>query len=174
MSSPCRLIASTCRIGAPHRLHCPIGFTAREKGCGGTVLGTAAGMSTQLPCVLDMCPSGRDALPVPWCGWPVIDGSTSRGCSVFMLGPWGRLCVTGNPLGCPWSRGPLSHLYSRAGVSGSAGPTSLLLGSITGELDISHRPPSRRPSDGPRTAARWGVRRRPRRDGVRCTRPVPP
>lgn len=32
-----------------------------------------------------MCPSGRELLPVTWCGWPVFDGSTSRGCSVFML-----------------------------------------------------------------------------------------
>ena len=34
-------------------------------------------------------PIRSGTLPVTWCGWPVIDGSTSRGCPVFMLGPWG-------------------------------------------------------------------------------------
>lgn len=36
-----------------------------------------------------MLPIRSGTLPVTWCGWPVIDGSTSRGCSVFVRGPWG-------------------------------------------------------------------------------------
>src|SRR5690606_40768244 len=51
-------------------------------------------------------PIRSGTLPVTWCGWPVIDGSTSRGCLVAMLGPWGLMRGVGDPLGCPWSRGP--------------------------------------------------------------------
>ena len=36
-------------------------------------------------------PIKRGTLPIAWCGWPVIDGSTSRGCPVFMRGPWGQM-----------------------------------------------------------------------------------
>src|SRR5690606_8465493 len=51
-------------------------------------------------------PISAGPLPVTWYGLTEIDGSTSRGCLVAMLGPWGLMRGVGDPLGCPWSRGP--------------------------------------------------------------------
>ncbi|CAM5720945.1 hypothetical protein STENM223S_03403 [Streptomyces tendae] len=66
----------------------------------------------------ELCPA--------WCGWPVIDGSTSRGCAVSMRGPWGLKRSGGRPLGRPWSRGPTTPLYSGLPERGSPGRVPLL------------------------------------------------
>lgn len=63
---------------------------ARCEGCGGTGVRYRrwhVGPVTKRPRKL---PIRSGTLPVTWCGWPVFDGSTSRGCSAFVRGPWGR------------------------------------------------------------------------------------
>ncbi|PZT68943.1 hypothetical protein DN402_16110 [Streptomyces sp. SW4] len=81
------------RCGAQGRCGPEGGAGGAAQKCGGTRTRTAAGMHIGVPSVLDICPSGRELLPVTWCGWPVIDGSTSRGCPMSMLGPWGQCAL---------------------------------------------------------------------------------
>lgn len=69
-----------------------------------------------------------------WCGWPVIDGSTSRGCPLFMHGPLGMyvLVILSDVL----SRVNRSlPLYPRKRISGTPWCTYLLLSSNSGETD---------------------------------------
>jgi hypothetical protein len=103
--------------------------TKAEKGCGGT-RGCRRWHARRVTMRALLCPSGRELLPVTWLGNPV-SGLASRGCSVFVRGPWGLIRRV--PLGGPWSRGPLSPLYCTGGGSGSPGYSSLLLTSISNQ-----------------------------------------
>lgn len=71
--------------------------------------------------------------PSPGAAGPYSTGRRRVGAQLSCFGPWGLDAFLGDPLGCPWSRGPLTPLYSGTRGSGTPGSTSLLLASNTGK-----------------------------------------